>query len=213
MSSPGLCLTRRRFLLTSAAAAAAVTAGCAGSQGTQTRVTEIWRTEDRAASVGRLLIVVVAPDAERRLNAETGIAETFSSAGTPAFSTESLLGQQYPYPRPALITLTEQNELDGVLVVRLISDDQAASVDVTGPVVGDDPRAKWSEHLRHAYEKEGVAPYQTVRAETLLYQVAGEKLIWSGLSETFAPENANDALRSYSQSMVRGLADDGFLRR
>jgi hypothetical protein len=200
-------LGRRSF---TAAATATLLAPWGCARGVYTQVTEIWRTKEPIA-VHRLLIIGVNDDPSKRLRFEGRTAQAFENAKVPAKSTEQLLGGQFPYPRPALVTLTEQNQLDGALVVRLISYDNTARVDISGEALGDKPRATWSNQLKHVYDAEGNEPVKVARAETALYEVSTEKLIWSGLSETFAPEDASEAIASYGRVMTETLINGGFV--
>jgi hypothetical protein len=202
-----LDLGRRRW---AAGVLATLLAPAACSQRTYTRVEEVWRTKEKV-TLKRLLVIAGWEDLERRTIIEGQIAAAFTGRGVPAKSAEPLIDDPYPYPPGALMAATEQDRLDGALVVRMISFDNSASVDVTGPPVGDDPRAKYSSALRHVYQAEGVTGAKTARAETLLYQVATEKLIWSGLSETFAPADVADALSSYGNAMTKTLLAGGLV--
>jgi hypothetical protein len=181
-------------------------------RGTYTRVQEVWRT-DAKVTLHRLLVIAVWEDAERRTLIETKIADAFSDRGVPALSADPLVTEPYPYPGEALVAATQQKSLDGALVVRLISYDQSASVEVTGAPVGDDPRARWSSALLHVYQGEGVTTAKAARVETLLYEAATERLIWSGFSETFAPADVLDAITSYGNAMTRTLIDGGLVAK
>jgi hypothetical protein len=173
-------------------------------------VTEIWRTKE-PLSVRRLLIIGINNEPSKRLRFEGRTAQAFENAGVPAKSAEQLLGNTYPYARPALLTITEKNQLDGAMVVRLISYDNTARVDVTGPGVGEQPKATWQNQLKHVYAAEGSEVAKVVRAETALYEVASEKLMWSGLSETFAPEDASEAIASYGKAITKELLERGLV--
>lgn len=190
---------------------AALLAAPSCAKGTYTKVTELWRTEATESFRALLVVGVWRKDAGQRGRFEELTATAFRNAGVPAMSAQTLIGDQYPYPREALVSAAADNGLDGALVIRLIGYDRTARVDVTGEPLGDAPRAQWTEHYRHAYEAEGVGPMKVARAESLLFNVATEALVWSGLSETFAPEDAADAVASYGNAMAKALIDEGLL--
>ncbi|MCX4240716.1 hypothetical protein [Paraliomyxa miuraensis] len=184
--------------------------GCT-TKGVYTRVTEVWRTQAHV-SLRRLLVVGAWRNAaDRRGWFEERTAVALRHAGVPAMSAQALIGDRYPYPRQALVEAAVHNALDGALVIRVVGHGHAARVDVTGPPVGDDPRAQWTDHYRHVYQSEGVEPVRVARAESLLFEVATEALVWSGLSETFAVEDAAEAIASYGSAMAKVLVDGGLL--
>ena len=50
----------------------------------------------------------------------------------------------------------------------------------------------------------------TLKIETHLYDTKSEKLIWTGLSDTFNPSDEMDAIRSLNQTITRELNKQGF---
>lgn len=53
----------------------------------------------------------------------------------------------------------------------------------------------------------------TLRIETNLYDVKTEKLIWSGLSETFNPNDEADAIRSLNHTITLELNKQGYFHK
>lgn len=52
----------------------------------------------------------------------------------------------------------------------------------------------------------------TLKIETNMYDAKTEKLIWSGISETFAPSDEMDAIRSLNQRITLELNKQGYFK-
>jgi hypothetical protein len=57
-----------------------------------------------------------------------------------------------------------------------------------------------------------VSTYEIVNIETQLFRVVDEKLIWVGTSEIFDPENAQDAIKSFTTALVNTLAQKKYAK-
>jgi hypothetical protein len=189
--------------------------GCAGS----TTIEHVWRAPDWSGLFNHVAIFGVSKRAGVRRDFETKMAAAFANVGvkaTPSF--ELFPDQDGELSDEDIARVLAERGIDAALVTRLVGvRTQEQYVDGTPyAVYGGIPmgfygfyHGSWAVLYSPGYTVE----FPIVTIETNLYDVASSELVWSGLSETFDPETVDEAIESYSQTMVTALVEAGLLTR
>jgi len=169
----------------------------------------------------RLLIIGIASDPEGRRAFEDALALAIASQGGAAAPSYTLLPNDEKLSEEELHAVIAENEVDGVLVTRLLSVDK--SKEYTPPKKYDNPQTRYYPGgwgYGHGYggfygfygttyaevHEPGYFDTSTsLKIETNLYSVATNELVWTGQSETIDPDSIEDARASVTQAVAKKL--------
>lgn len=199
-------LMRPRFLLV---LFAMLLAGCAA----QTRFVHTWHDPAHAGSrVGSVLVMAFGDDGASRRVFEDEFVRTLNAAGVRALASYTLVpgiaGADWPRVKEAV----DRSAAGAVLTVRLVGIEKWTRVVpaqvMMMPVAG--PRRGLSGY----YTTVMVTPpttqtFEVMTLETSLWKVPGESMVWSGTSETFAPDDLKEAAGGLAREVVQALRAQG----
>ena len=202
----------KRFLLL--AVAALLLSACA----TPTRLSNSWRDATYAGTPFRhVLVLGFGADGATRRVFEDEFARSLQVAGvtaTPSYTLESGVSES---DVEKVRDLVKRSGADGVLTTRLIGLDKHTNV-MPGQVMMV-PTVVYRRGLYGYYgyystpmlvqTPPSTYQYEVLTLETNLWQVIGEHLVWSGTTETFAPENTRKTAQELAQVVVKTLRAQG----
>jgi len=201
----------KRLLLASALALPLLFSGCAS-----TSMVQVWRDPNYVAvPVKRIFVVAIIPNQQYAVTFENEVARAFVSKGVQA-ATAAGIFPPGALDKEKVTQYVKENDVQLVVVMRL---NKQTSVQYNPPSVAYVPPAPYYGGWYGAYGYGYGAVYSpgyysedvTVQAETNVYGVASEKLVWSGNSNTFNFSSAQQAASSVAASLVADLAKSGIL--
>jgi hypothetical protein len=174
-------------------------AGCAS-----TEMTSTW-TEPSAkgAELSKVAVVCLAKDPGLRRMAETTAAANLS--GAQAVPSYQVLGDTDLRNRDAVKQQLAAQGFQGVLVMRLASVNEQVNV-VGGPYATLDGYYDWAGGM--VYSPGYLETDTVVHVVSNLYSLQDQKLIWSGVSQTFDPASAQSFMNDVSKAVAKSLQKD-----
>lgn len=191
--------------------------GCAAT----TTVDHVWTAPDWSGYLTRVAVFGISKHPGVRRSFETRMAAAFANAGVTATPSFELFEQEGELRDEDIArALEEHDQFDAAIVVRLVGVGTEYRYPSGGPYGGfgvpGDFYGCYHGMYSTMYSPYYATNYQLVILETNLYALGNSdaeksELVWSGLSETFAPETANDAIDSYSKAMVKTMIKAGLV--
>jgi hypothetical protein len=154
----------------------------------------------RGAGLTKVAVIAMAKDEGLRRMAEDEVSK--QSKTTQLIPSYRVLQGVDLKDREAVKTRLRQAGFDGVLVMKLAGVSERLVPVPGGPYGGFDPYYDWA--YGSAYGP-AVTTETTVRVVSSLYDLAGEKLIWSGMSKTFDPASARQVVDDVSHEVAKAL--------
>ncbi|MEP7063956.1 MAG: hypothetical protein ABI881_16330 [Betaproteobacteria bacterium] len=198
--------TSLRPMVMFAVTLAALVAGCAS-----TTLRDSWSDPSFTAGPFRKWIVVgVGGDTVAKRSFEDIMVARLRARGVDA-----LPGYRYlPEARASESQLdgaVASAGADGLMMVhlrRVQSRTQVTNVMVPGPAY---PGFGWYGVYGGWYSVPEIRQYDVATVETTVYEVAGKKLVWSGITETFDPRSVAQEAPQFSELILDALAKRGIV--
>ena len=183
-----------------------VTASCAS-----TKLTSSWR-EPTAGPLkfAKVIVIVIATDETIRRTAEDQLVGMVKK--TTAVASYTLISANDLQDKEAARAHVTAGGFDGALVMRV-----AGKEDRERWVAGSYPTSYYSFYGYYGYA--GAMVYSPsylvtdtiVNVETNVYSVKDDKLIWSGLSETFNPKSTQALIGDVARAVAWDLKKQGLI--
>jgi len=197
--------------LMTAAALVALLAGCAA-----TTIDSSWKAPGLTSldyKGKKVAAVVISSNEGARRVAEDALAAEITAHGAVGVPGYTVL------PNDAITDTTRSKQLlldagiDGVVIIRVTGKDQNTIVEPgywSGPYYGT-WGGYWGGGWGAAYSPGYVETYTVISAETLLYSIRENRLLWAGLSKTDSPEKLDDFVRDISDAVAAKLQEEGLI--
>jgi hypothetical protein len=162
-----------------------------------------------------LVIAITEKPAYRRIF-EGAMAEELRKLGVDAVPSSSVLPGDRQLSEDDVRPILDSGKVNAVLVTRLLGVDKSQQY-VPGSTYAvpygyyNNFYGYYSNTYQVVHEPGYMAENTTVSLETNLYDTGDEALVWSGVSETFNPESANDLIDSQVRTLVKTLHSKGLL--
>jgi len=184
--------------------------------GTQTSMVQVWSDElHEAGPDDRILIIGMTPDERSQRMFEDAMVREFKSRGYDAVASAPIVAQHEVVDEVALRAVIQEGGYDLVLATRLISVDEEQQYVAGSSYVYPSYYGGFYSYYATSYNVVHtpgyLREYKVVRLETNVYASGEENLVWSGVSETFDPSSANDAVQSMSKTVVSELRIGGIV--
>ena len=173
-----------------------------------TQLTDTWRDPKHSGPpLTRILVVGVTRQAGMRRTFEDEFVRQLQAKGVQAVASYTLVPEDGEVPRERLAQAVKESGVEGVMVTRLVRVDRETQV-YPGTYVGS-PYAGFYRFYSSAwvgfYEPPQVYSYDVVTAETNLFDVRGDTLIWSGTTETLARRNVKKEVTEFATVILGAL--------
>lgn len=181
-----------------------------------TTIEHVWRSPEWPGSFTHIVIFGMSKRAGVRRDFEERMAHAFAEVGVRATPSYRLFPHERELRDEDIARVLAERGANGSLVARLVAVNQQYYYFPGSPyLMLGGPRYGFYGHYHGAYammySPGYLVEYNIVTIETNLYDVATSELVWSGLSDTFDPKNIEDAIESYSRTMVETLLDSGLV--
>lgn len=191
-----------------------------------TRLENVWKDDAYTEKLGSVLILGVTKNRSVRQVYEGELARQLQARGVQATPSFTLLPDEAPADKQAILRQAQKHRAGHVIVTQLLD------VKTYRERITDINRLSYPDHYLYSrYYRTYRRPigwydsywngYTTVRsydveyyvahAETSVYSLQGEKLIWSVLSETESGREWAAGARDLAQAIVQQLEQDGML--
>lgn len=191
------------------AAIALAVAACASTPFKST-----WRVPEEGPFriAGQKIAALFVSDVEAtRRNAEEAMAGEISTHGGKGIAAYSILNAESGQDRAKAFDLLRQAGIDRALVMRATARERERIR--TYPWVGSRYGSTWGAHgwgWGAFYEPYGY-PETVVTIETRLYEVAGDRLLWAGVSYSRNPSDWVDLVRSLAGDAFAQMEKEGLI--
>lgn len=185
-----------------------VAAGCAS-----TSLINQWKSpEYTAGPIGKVMVVGVTQQPSVRRVFEDEFASRLRAAGVEAIPSYTVIKEDGQADEAVLEQAVERLGADGVLVTRLVKQEQKTQVSpgyYRPAPIGFYPwySAAWVGY----YEPPTVYQYDVVTAETSLYSPPQSMLVWSGTTETFSPTDVKKETTGFAAVIIEALRKQGII--
>jgi hypothetical protein len=175
---------------------ASVAMGCAS-----TEMTSTWTDPSaRGAELSKVAVICLAKDPGLRRMAENTAAANMT--GAQAVPSYQVLGEADLRNREAVKQQLKAQGFQGVLVMRLAGINEQVTV-AGGPYGTFDGYYDWAGNM--VYSPGYLQTDTVVHVISNLYSLQDQKLIWSGVSQTFDPASAQSFMNDVSKAVAKSL--------
>lgn len=182
---------------------------------TSTKVTEQWKDPAFASKFNDVLVLSLnVNDAKRRLF-ETGFIAELDRRSVESSASYELLSNHADLEKEKIKAAIAGTGIDGVLVMRQVKvSKEERYVPPRMDYVGDPYYGSFYGYYgRFApiYTSGYITEDTIVNLEVNLYAVDGEKLVWSGKTESFNPKDANAYVGEAAKTIIDQLSKAGLI--
>lgn len=186
-----------------------VLSGCASTQ-----LTNSWRDSRYTGPAFRKILVIgVTRQSGVRRTFEDVFAADLQAHGVSAIPSYTLIPDDGEVPQSRLAQAVKDSGADGVLVTRLVKVDRQTQI-YPGSYVGP-PFVGFYRFYSTAwigyYDPPQIYTYDVVTSETSLFEATGNRLVWSGTSETFSPRDVRKDTQEFAGVIIKALSAQGLL--
>jgi hypothetical protein len=183
--------------------------GCAS-----TTLTNVWRDPSYSgAAFGNVLVMGVSEETGVRRIFEDEFAAKLRSVGVVALPSYTFIPQDGPADRATLDAAVTKAGAQGVLVTRLLKVEHRTAYSPGS--VRAVPAVGYYRNFHGYYSSTWVryAPppqrygYEIVVLETNLWRAEKGDLVWSGMTESFAPSDVRRATREFADVIIKALRE------
>ena len=201
-----------RTLLIAGLALASVLVACSS-----TSLDGVWIDPEYAAEgMDNFMVLAIAENPGNRRIYEQQMVDKLAGRKIHAMPSFTVLPDAQNINEDTVKPLIEQNELDAIIVTRVLSIDQSTDyVPGSTYVVPNSYYYGFYGYYSRSYAVVSEPGYYTenttVLLETNVYDCSNSKLIWSGVSRTYNPSNTSSAINEITSLIVDSMNKDGLL--
>jgi hypothetical protein len=176
----------------------------AGASCASTQMTSTWTDPGaKGAALSKVAVICLHKDPGLRRIAEDTVATQLT--GAQAVPSYQILGDTDLKDKDAVKAKLKEQGFQGALVMRVTKvSEQVTPVD--GPYGTFDGYYGWAGAM--AYDPAYLQTDTVVHLVSNLYSLQDDKLIWSGVSQTFDPASAQSFMTDVSKAVAKSLQKD-----
>jgi hypothetical protein len=173
-----------------------------------TPIVSEWRNPAQTSgSFQRLMIGGPSGDVSVRRNFEDEFVTQLAAVGVNASPSYRYMPENDETNENNLKQAAQKARADGLLFIRSVKVEEKTNYPTVGPeisfgIFGSNAGAAWSGIPGTS----GPYRYNEYTAETALYDLAKNELVWTGTVKTRDPTNVQAAIKSYVQTITKALA-------
>jgi len=189
-----------------------------------TKVTSSWKSPEVSSStlsMKKIMVAALLPERNRELqkSMEKQLVDELKSKGIDAVSAYEVYGPKYfPQDEHKAINKLQQSGVDGFLTIVLLDKNKEQNYNPgysQFQPVGY--YRNWFGYYRTVYGRVYTPGYYNTQTryywESNLYDLPGEKLIYSAQSESFDPSSVNHLASDYSGKLVNDMMKQGLVAK
>jgi len=180
-----------------------------------TQIKATWKDPSYQAHPSRIMVIGIAKNPGIRRIFEDEFVQRLNAHGTKAIASYTVLPDKREGDDAVVAAKLAQLGADTVLITRLVSK-KTVQVYVPGTVYYPPPPYRtWRGYYGYGYQAMYTPGYiaedEYAVIETNLYEAANNKLIWSATSESGIGGSNQKLIKSYIDTMVKTMAEQGLL--
>jgi hypothetical protein len=187
-----------------------------------TKVTSSWKSPEATSenlSMKKIMVAALLPDKNRELqkSMEKQLVDELTAKGIQAVSAYEVYGPKYfPKDENKAIEKLQSSGVDGFLTIVLLDKSKEKSYNPGFSRIGPVGYYRnWYGYYRTVYGRVYTPGYYTTQNkyfwESNLYDVPGEKLIYSAQSESFDPSSIIQLASDYSGKLITDMTKQGLI--
>ena len=187
-----------------------------------TKVTSSWKSPDATSenlSMKKIMVAALLPDKNRELqkSMEKQLVDELTAKGIQAVSAYEVYGPKYfPKDENKAIEKLQSSGVDGFLTIVLLDKSKEKSYNPGfSRIAPVGYYRNWYGYYRTVYGRVYTPGYYTTQNkyfwESNLYDVPGEKLIYSAQSESFDPSSIIQLASDYSGKLITDMTKQGLI--
>jgi hypothetical protein len=182
---------------------------------TTTQLSSVWKDPSYQARPAKILVIGLAKKPEIRKLFEDEYVRQLKARGTEAIASYTVLAENQPGNKEALVAKVKELGADSVLLTRLVKK-ETVKVYVPGTAYSPPPYyGTWPAYYGNGYNSMYSAGYvaedEYAVIETNLYDAGNEKLVWTALSETLLGDSDRNLVMTYIEVMVKAMSSNKLL--
>jgi hypothetical protein len=175
-----------------------------------------WKNPAHAgAPLRKVLVVGVTTQPSVRGVFEDEFSAQLKKAGVAAVPSYTVIVEAGRADQPTLEKAVQEVAADGVLVTRLIRREQRTEMQpgyyYPYPAPGLGFYGWYSSAWVGYYEPPVMYQYDIVTAETSVYSPGEAQVVWSGITETFAPQDVKKETTGFARIIIDALKKQGVI--
>ncbi|MGB7970688.1 MAG: hypothetical protein WCF31_01835 [Candidatus Deferrimicrobiaceae bacterium] len=193
---------------------------CLSASCATTKMGDVWKDDNYRGSIRKVVVIGIFEEPDTRKIFEDEFADRLRARGVDATASHKILpGAELP-DKDVAIGVIRKSGADTVLLTRVI-DRKKETVDVAGQGYAmPGYYSLYGSYYRYSYRPGYTAQEGYAYTETNLYNVADEKLIWSGRAKTDFPERAKtefsgtryELIQAFVKIMIDGMSEARLIR-
>lgn len=198
------------IIATSSLFATIILSGCAGSN---LLVSQWSNPAYTAPSFKRIVVGGAGEEGSIRRNFEDEFVNQLRAAGVDALPSYRYIPEDAKIDEAQVKQAAQKAGADAAIIARAVNVEQKTEV---GPsyyptpsfgIFGSNVGAVW----HGLYGAPSVRRYNEYTSETTLYDLTRNEVVWTGTVKTTEPGNANTAIKSYVEAVIKALGEKNLL--
>ena len=185
---------------------------------TSTKIVSSWRQPDKHVHIDELnkvLVIALIENETNRYKAEHQIVKYLDGKG---FVSHEYLDDSFNRKNETEIMDKVRNDgFDGIVLMRLIDvDKERVYVPSETNYYPNDFQNFGGYYLTHHYRYKISGYYMTTKTyilETIIFSIKDNKIIWTGITETFEPEGIKKMTNEISKAVYKQMVEEKFIRK
>jgi len=184
---------------------------------TSTKITAAWTNKEfEKGKIKTLMVMGITKRVAVRMLFEEDMTDRMEYIGVTCMPSSQIFPMEEKLDSTTFRLHFSNSNIDAVLTSKMVSSEKNQSYQ-PGTSYNSYPRGGYYGYYGSSYNNMYSPGYvittTTVKIETNLYDTKTEKLIWSGISDTFDPTDETDAIRSLNKKLVDHLYKEGFFQK
>jgi len=174
-----------------------------------TKMHDVWKDQNYSSQIKIIFIIGVSQDQKMRKQFENEYVKQLAIKKIKAIPSYTVLSSDEMLDKDTIVSKINDMNIDGVIVTKLIEKTKKSFASPSYNIPGS-YHAHYVNSLNVA-KSYSVSQSDYVTLETNLYDAKAEKLVWSGLSETFIFRTTSESIRPFIESMIQSLSKDNMI--
>ncbi len=177
-----------------------------------TTLTGDWRDENFMGTITRVMVIGVSESHTNRNIFEDEFVRQLKARGIDAVASYTMIPYQLLSNKAAIAATLKKTRMEMVIFTRLV-DKKTVQTYVPGQVYAvPNYYSRWGTYYDYVQTPGRIVEDKYAYAETNLYHVKDERLIWSARSETLISGTTQQITRAFVKVMIEKLSADSLIR-
>ena len=178
---------------------------------TSTKITAAWTDKEfEKGNIKSVMVMGITKRVAVRMLFEEDMTDRLEYIGVTSLPSSQIFPMEEKLDSTTFRLHFSNSNIDAVLTSKLVSSETNQSYQPGTSYYGGGYYGYYGSSYNNMYSPGYTISTTTLKIETNLYDTKTEKLIWSGISDTFDPSDETDAIHSLNRKLVDHLYKEGF---